>query len=102
MCTETLYAYSILPHVLLARCTGTRLVHQGVVRELKLGIPFPGVILSPNGNRCVSREDEDLIRAKGLAVVDCSWNRLDEVPFGEELELLATICHNLRSFMATV
>jgi pre-rRNA-processing protein TSR3 len=32
--------------------------------------------------RCVSRQDADLIRAKGLAVVDCSWNRLDDVPFG--------------------
>lgn len=30
----------------------------------------------------VSRQDADLIRAKGLAVVDCSWNRLDDVPFG--------------------
>lgn len=35
--------------------------------------------------RCVSKEDADLIRAKGLAVVDCSWNRLDDVPFGEPL-----------------
>lgn len=31
----------------------------------------------------VSRQDADLIRAKGLAVVDCSWNRLEDVPFGE-------------------
>lgn len=31
----------------------------------------------------VSRQDADLIRAKGLAVVDCSWNRLDDVPFGK-------------------
>jgi len=30
----------------------------------------------------VSREDKDLIRTRGLAVVDCSWNKLDEVPFG--------------------
>ncbi|KAJ9515588.1 hypothetical protein QJQ45_021726, partial [Haematococcus lacustris] len=63
------------------RCTGTRLVQQGQVRELRLGQHFPGVILSPAGTRCVSREDEELIRAKGLAVVDCSWNRLDDVPF---------------------
>lgn len=65
------------------RCTGTRLVHQGIVRELKLGVPYPGVILSPSGTRCVSQEDAELIRSKGLAVVDCSWARLDDVPFGE-------------------
>ena len=66
----------------IRRCTGTRLVHQGLVRELRLGQHYPGVILSPAGTRCVSREDEELLRAKGLAVVDCSWNKLDEVPFG--------------------
>lgn len=31
----------------------------------------------------MSVEDKDLISAKGLAVVDCSWNRLDDVPFGK-------------------
>lgn len=66
-----------------SRCTGTRLVRQGVVKELRLGVPFPGVILSPMGTCCVSNQDADLIRSKGLAVVDCSWNRLDDVPFGE-------------------
>ena len=64
------------------RCTGTKLVRQQVVSELRLGVPFPGVILSPNGKCCVSNEDKELIGAKGLAVVDCSWNKLDEVPFG--------------------
>lgn len=67
-----------------SRCTGTRLVRQGVVKELRLGVPFPGVILSPMGTCCVSNQDADLIRGKGLAVVDCSWNRLDDVPFGED------------------
>ena len=65
------------------RCTGTKLVRQQVVSELRLGIPFPGVILSPNGKSCVSNDDKDLIGFKGLAVVDCSWNKLEEVPFGK-------------------
>jgi hypothetical protein len=69
------------------RCTGTRLVRQHVVQELRLGQSFPGVILSPNGTRSVSQEDAALIAAKGLAVVDCSWNRLEDVPFGEEAML---------------
>jgi hypothetical protein len=30
---------------------GTRLVRQGCVKELRLGQPFPGVILSPSGTR---------------------------------------------------
>jgi len=62
---------------------GTKLVRQKLVAELRLGIPFPGVILSPVGESCVSAQDRDLIVNRGLAVVDCSWNRLDEVPFGD-------------------
>ena len=47
------------------------------------GSPRAGVILSPMGRACMSTEDGELIRHRGLAVVDCSWARLDEVPFGE-------------------
>ena len=52
------------------------------LQELRLGVPFPGVVLSPMGRACVSAQDKELIATKGLAVVDCSWNRLDDVPFG--------------------
>jgi pre-rRNA-processing protein TSR3 len=38
---------------------------------------------SPVGRQCVSREDYDLIKRKGLAVVDCSWARLTDVPFAK-------------------
>ena len=94
-----------LGHCDKKRCTGTRLARLRVVEELRLGTVFPGVppyqrvrllcmvgetrarsagvILSPIGKSCVSREDEDLVARKGLAVVDCSWNRLDDVPFGK-------------------
>ena len=72
-----------LGHCNKKRCTGTRLVRMKLVEELRFGATFPGIILSPNGKSVVSREDADLIASKGIAVVDCSWNRLDEVPFRE-------------------
>ena len=71
------------------KCLQTWLAVQ-VVQELRLGVPFPGIILSPMGKACVSCEDKDLIAAKGLAVVDCSWNRLEDVPFGGFLPGLCT------------
>lgn len=36
---------------------------------------------SPVGVNCVSKEDQSLLKQKGLAVVDCSWARLGDVPF---------------------
>lgn len=75
------------------RCTGTKLVRQHVVAELRLGVPFPGVILSPNGRCCVSNDDKELIGSKGLAVVDCSWNKLEEVPFGAQPAVTLCMYH---------
>ena len=63
------------------RCTGQRLARAGLLRELRLGAPFPGVVLTPAASACVSREDAPLLGSRGLAVVDCSWARLDAVPF---------------------
>jgi pre-rRNA-processing protein TSR3 len=74
-------------------------VRQKLVSELRLGVTFPGVILSPVGALCVSAEDRELIGAKGLAVVDCSWNRLDEVPFGDAPDEL--LCLRLPSHQET-
>lgn len=63
------------------RCTGRKLSRFGYLKELRVGNGFGGIVLSPAGKQCVSKEDYSLINRKGLAVVDCSWARLEDVPF---------------------
>ena len=53
----------------------------GHIRTLRPGQAFHGVVLSPMGTSSVSRADLDLIRESGMSVIDCSWARLDEIPF---------------------
>lgn len=63
------------------RCTGRKLSRFRLLKELRVTNGFGGVVLSPVGTQCVSREDHPIVQRKGLAVVDCSWARLSDVPF---------------------
>eukprot|EP00252_Welwitschia_mirabilis_P016681 TRINITY_DN3692_c0_g1_i4.p1 TRINITY_DN3692_c0_g1~~TRINITY_DN3692_c0_g1_i4.p1 ORF type:complete len:240 (+),score=54.80 TRINITY_DN3692_c0_g1_i4:363-1082(+) len=68
-------------HCDIKKCTGRKLSRFGLLKELRLNQHFGGVVLSPTGSKCISKEDHFLLQKKGLAVVDCSWARLEDVPF---------------------
>ncbi|EIT73119.1 hypothetical protein F9C07_9827 [Aspergillus flavus] len=63
------------------RCSGKRLMHLGLMRELGIGQKYPGVVVSPNAKKIISPADRDILEQYGAAVVECSWVRLKEVPF---------------------
>ncbi|EAW08062.1 ribosome biogenesis TSR3 family protein [Aspergillus clavatus NRRL 1] len=63
------------------RCSGKRLMHHGLMRELAIGQKFPGVVISPNAKRVLSPADRELLEQFGAAVVECSWVRVKEVPW---------------------
>ena len=52
-----------------------------MIESLPTAAFFPGVVLTPQGKRSVSPADRDIIVRSGLCVVDCSWARLNDVPF---------------------
>lgn len=74
------------------KCSGRKLIRFSLVKPLPLSSHFPGVVLSPQAQQCLSYEDRDIIINKGLAVIDCSWAKLEETPFhkmkGGHLRLL--------------
>ncbi|KAL4860923.1 hypothetical protein BDV12DRAFT_84925 [Aspergillus spectabilis] len=63
------------------RCSGKRLMHFGLMRELAIGQKFQGVVVSPNAKKVISPADKDLLEQFGAAVVECSWVRVKEVPW---------------------
>lgn len=71
-----------LGHCDAKRCSGKRLMRLGMMRELHVGQKFAGVVVSPKAKRIISKEDKELLEQYGAAVVEASWKRIDEVPFG--------------------
>lgn len=63
--------------------SGVRLCRFGLARSLKPQAGFQGVVLSTTTNVPVSAEDRALIETSGLAGVNCSWNRLEEIPWAK-------------------
>ncbi|KAG8216648.1 hypothetical protein J3R82DRAFT_6845 [Butyriboletus roseoflavus] len=65
------------------RCSGKKLARLGLIKELKVGLRFRGVVVSPNGTSVVSPADMHIVAKDGIAVVECSWARLGDVPFSK-------------------
>ncbi len=63
------------------KCSGRKLSRLGRIQELSISQRFPGLVLSPMGEKCVSYEDRDIVSSGGIAVIDCSWAQLDATPF---------------------
>jgi len=74
-CCET----SILINIILI--LGSKLRKLGYASLLKLGQTFPGIVLSSEATIFVSPKDIDIVANYGISGINCSWNRLDEIPF---------------------
>ncbi|KAL8700557.1 MAG: hypothetical protein Q9201_005387 [Fulgogasparrea decipioides] len=72
-----------LEHCDPKRCSGKRLVHFGMMRELSVGQKFPGLVISPNAKTLISPLDLPILESHGAAVVECSWARIGEVPWSK-------------------
>ena len=64
------------------RDSGSKLVRQGLARQLDPRAAFQGIVLAADAAQILSPADAPLIQTRGLAGVNCSWRGLDAVPFG--------------------
>ncbi|RVD80857.1 uncharacterized protein DFL_008744 [Arthrobotrys flagrans] len=63
------------------RCSGKKLEKAGLIRNLRVGQKFAGVVVTPNGKIVVSPADAGTVNEAGAAVVEASWARISEIPF---------------------
>eukprot|EP00920_Eleutheroschizon_duboscqi_P031750 GHVT01076502.1.p1 GENE.GHVT01076502.1~~GHVT01076502.1.p1 ORF type:complete len:276 (-),score=9.89 GHVT01076502.1:972-1799(-) len=65
----------------IRKCSGRKLARLGQVKLMRKSQSFHGIVLSPQASRVLSKLDRELIESRGIAAIDCSWNKLEEIPF---------------------
>ena len=65
------------------RCTGARLVRRNIMQRMPLQNKFRGIVLSPRATTAVSPADTEILESVGMSLIDCSWARLEEIPFSQ-------------------
>lgn len=90
------------------RCSGRKLKRHGKIKELRKGQSFKGIVLSAQATKVLSPADRSIVVEHGICVIDCSWNRISEIPMkkllrgGEPRKLpymiAANTCHYGRPF----
>ena len=61
------------------KCTGKKMERLGLLSEMKFYPNYGGILLTPNGKKICSIEDHDIIKKKGICVIDCSWAKFNEL-----------------------
>ncbi|KAL4106258.1 ribosome biogenesis protein tsr3 [Phytophthora ramorum] len=77
------------------RCTGRKLCRLGYIKSMKPGAHFRGLVLSPAGEHIVSPADRGLVEGTGVSAIDCSWARVQELPYKQ----LRSGVHRLLPFL---
>lgn len=65
------------------KCTGRKLAKLGSVKIVKnlRQIPIKAIILNPLATKAFSKEDIFYAKKQGIAVLDCSWEKAEELLF---------------------
>ncbi|KAG4305801.1 hypothetical protein PORY_000711 [Pneumocystis oryctolagi] len=61
------------------RCSGKKIARLGLIQTLRLEQHWGGIILAPSQNLFLSPADSPILKEMGVAVIECSWARMDEI-----------------------
>lgn len=65
------------------RDSGSKLCRLGISSVIRIGQSFSGIVLSSETDTLISNDDLNIINQYGIAGINCSWNRLEEIPFNK-------------------